>query len=248
MKFLAFAMLLQAIEFFSLSRKDSILQIWSYENLKNDLQSGLPLPHFLVKIIFADQNFKWLALVQIILALSGIFYSHLFIFIGVFIIHLLICIRFRGTFNGGSDMMTFILLTGVIINLSASNEKIQKLGIYYILIHTFYSYFKAGFVKILSSDWRSGQALPAFLERSLFPDVRSLGRLLQSKKILSLILCWSTIIFELGIVALLFYPSFFPAYFACALIFHLSIYTSFGLNRFFWIWGAAGAITFLSQI
>lgn len=235
---ISFVLLIQGIEMLLISRKSEFRDIWSYNNLKRDFSIGLPLPQRLINFLFSDKSFQYLVWSQILLSVFGLFYAEIALFAGLFVIQLLICIRFRGTFNGGSDMMTFVILTGVLISLFGKSGQ-QNLGFIYIAIHTLYSYFKAGFVKILQPDWRRGLALPAFFERSQYADVRVLGSWLRKKPTLSLTLCWMAVLFELSSVVLLFFPGFAILYFVCAAIFHFLIFMTFGLNRFFWNWMAA---------
>jgi hypothetical protein len=233
---LAFTMLLQGMEFLLLTRKKAFVEVWSYNNLQGDLERGLPLPSILIESLFSANTFRLICILQILSAAVSLVYPSLALFVVLAATHLLICIRFRGTFNGGSDMMTFVVLTGVIISLASSEEKIQKLGLIYVAIHTLYSYFKAGLVKIVHADWRKGFAVSSFLQRSLFLDMRTIGQSLSSKPILGLLLSWIVLVFEIGIVCLIFFPGLVIPYFLVALIFHFTNHLSFGLNRFFWIW------------
>jgi len=233
---LCFSMALQAVEIFALTRKNTFQKIWSYENLSTDLKKGLPLPESLLRLLFSIKSLRFIALFQILLCLIGPFYPSVLIFLFLALTHLLICIRFRGTFNGGSDMMTFVVLTGVLITLSTNDERYQKLGLIYIAIHTLYSYFKAGLVKVRYNEWRTGHALPAFLERSLFLDMKSVAQWLRLRPRLSQILGLGLISFELSALALPLMPSFGFFYFSLAASFHFLNFLSFGLNRFFWIW------------
>lgn len=233
---LCFAMALQASEIMQMFRNKNFYMVWSFENLKEQLESGLPLTRFLTAKLFSLAGFKVVVLIQLFLSIIGFFAPSPFVFAGLFLTHLLINIRFRGTVNGGSDMMTFVLLTGVLISFI---EGAEKLGLIYICIHTLYSYFKAGFVKLVSSDWKNGLALPNFLARSLFADIVFLSKKLQALPLLSKVLCWSVLFFELSVVMLPFFRFLAIPYFVLAFAFHFIIYISFGLNRFFWIWMAA---------
>lgn len=233
---LSFAMALQALEMLFMIRDKAFYKIWSYENLKEQLDSGLPLPIFLISKLFSLNGFKIIILTQLIASVLGFFFPHPAIFTCLFMTHLLINIRFRGTVNGGSDMMTFVVLTGVLISFISGAE---KLGLIYVCIHTLYSYFKAGFVKLIHNDWKNGLAIPSFLGRSLFSDIVSISKKLQPKMTLNKILGWGVLLFELSVILLPFFRFLIIPYFLCAFIFHFLIYISFGLNRFFWIWMAA---------
>ena len=233
---IAITFILSGVEFWSLSSKKSFKKIWSFENLRSELESGLPLPRNLIHILFADSSFQFLALLQIAAAFLLLFQPHLIFVILLLLLHLLICIRFRGTFNGGSDMMKFVILSGALLLVVSDDDKIQRLGLYYICIHMILSYFKAGWAKLMIRDWRSGVALPAFLSRSLFLESKRLSGFLLERPMVSKILSWSVILFELGIIVILFQPLLVPFYFAIAMAFHFCTYLFFGLNRFFWIW------------
>ncbi len=233
---LSFAMALQTFEMLLMIRNKEFYKVWSFENLKEQIESGLPLPNFLISNLFSITGFKNILIIQLILSFVGFLFPAPAIFIGLFLTHLLINVRFRGTVNGGSDMMTFVVLTGVLISFINGAE---KLGLIYICIHALYSYFKAGFVKLIHNDWKSGFALPSFLGRSLFSDIVLLSKKLQPNLSLNKVLGWSVLLFELSVILLPFFHFLTIPYFICAFIFHFLIYISFGLNRFFWIWMAA---------
>lgn len=245
-RLLAFAMFLQGLELFLLTRKKYFFEIWSFTNLKGDLEKGLPLSNSLIAFLFSGVMFKTIIVLQMIAAVIGLFYLDAFSFGILFFTHLMICIRFRGTFNGGSDMMTFVVLTGVLIAFNSSHVETQKLGLIYIAIHIIYSYFKAGLSKIIHADWRSGLALPVLLERSLFLDIRLITKKFHTKKHLYFIFCWCVLIFELIALGLPMFSQFTLYYFLAAALFHFVIYYSLGLNRFFWIWMSAWPAIFYS--
>lgn len=245
-KSLSLTLFLQGIEYFFMSQRTSFKKIWSYQNLKTELENGLPFGKRLGPILFTNASVTKIALLQITISLIMLIQPHWLGFAFLVLIHLFFCIRFRGTFNGGSDMMTFVVLTGLLITLSSSSEVTQKLGLIYITIHTLYSYLKSGLTKIIHKEWRSGQALPVFLKRSLYSDMHTVARRLTSAPVLSLILGWSVIIFELLSISLIFFVEYRYYYFFAAVLFHLLIYIAFGLNRFFWIWISAWPATLFS--
>lgn len=232
LRLLSLTLLIQAAEILILSRRSDFKNIWSFKNLNRDLLSGLPLPTKLVEIFFSTKGLQAITLVQITIAITTAFTPHALGITVLMITHLLICIRFRGSFNGGSDMMTFVVLTGTLIATTGA----QKVGMIYIATHALYSYFKAGLAKAKHREWWNGQAIPAFLSRSLFPDIQMMGAQLRNYHWLSKATGWLTLFFEFSILGLLLLPKFAMMYMAGAIVFHLSIYFCFGLNRFFWIW------------
>jgi hypothetical protein len=242
-KLLSICLFLHGCEIFILSRRRSFQKIWSYQNLSLDLDRGLPLAEPIVSVLFSNSALTGIALLQAATSLIAFIQPQLYLFILLFFTHWIICIRFRGTFNGGSDMMTFVLLIGTLIAHSGSHPKIHLAGLAYITINTIYSYFKSGLSKIRQPEWRQGSALGSFLGRSLLKDIRGVGQWFNSHRSTGLIFCWLVLIFELLSMALVLFPSAAYYYFAIAFIFHFIVYLSFGLNRFFWIWISAWPAT-----
>ena len=216
---LCLALFLQAIEIYAVSRDFAFLKVWSFEKSK--------------------LNLKWISLAQIFLALAGFFMPSGLFFVSLFFTHLGICVRFRGTFNGGSDMMTFVVLTGVIVGTCLPNENAAQFGLIYIAIHLLYSYFKAGLVKALRPEWRNGRAISEFLRHSFYDDIRKFSEVLIKTRNLGQLLGICAVGFELSFPLVLFFPALIWAYLGCALAFHFLIFLAFGLNRFFWIWLSA---------
>lgn len=232
----AFTFALFAIEMLILSRNTLFKNVWSYNNLKSDLEKGMPFSRKLLQLIYSNTGFQILLWLQLACAVYGFFISSPIPFLILAITHLFVCVRFRGTFNGGSDMMGFVLLTGLLLALSTSNAKIQQLGLVYISIHAIYSYLKAGFVKIKNKDWQTGRALAEFLERSLFFEMKTVANWLRKKPKTALYLSWLVLAFELSLFVIVFFPSLALPYFIVATLFHFGNYVVFGLNRFFWTW------------
>ncbi len=245
-KLVFFCYLTQSLEIFYLSRQSSFQKIWSYANLAPDLEAGLPISSTFAKILFSNRALTKISETQIILSTLGLMFPH-WIFLSLLIIlQIIVGIRFRGSFNGGSDMMTFVVATGTLVALSSTTEKGQSLGLLYIAVHTLYSYFKSGMSKLSSTDWLHGQALPGFLKRSLFINIQKISERLGARLFLSEILCWGVIFFELFSVSLVFYQGPIYLYFTAAVIFHFVIFLIFGLNRFLWIWLSAWPATLYS--
>ncbi|MBS2035682.1 hypothetical protein JST97_11895 [bacterium] len=125
-------------------------------------------------------------------------------------ITLLSAIRFGGSLNGGSDYMTLVILSSLLL----------PWGRIYLAVQLTLSYVVAGLVKIRLPEWRNGKTLtlltglPAFL---------SLPMLLWE---CSFPLAWSS-------------PRLLWLYLAVGVCFHLCNAKILGLNRFFWIWLAA---------
>ena len=102
----------------------------------------------------------------VVLALIALQGSSLGLVMFLFISHLLILIRWRGAFNGGSDFMTLVALTGLLIvhsvALAGNPDLGWRAGLWYVGLQSITSYFVSGWVKLLQPQWRSGKAMPIF--------------------------------------------------------------------------------------
>lgn len=134
----------------------------------------------------------------------------------------LIAIRWRGTFNGGSDFMTFHVLGAWLVSLCFPES--ERICLHYVAIQLTLSYFVAGVAKIRRREWRSGEALAGFLRKYRAPVAAPF------------LISWLVIAFELLAPLAWLQPLPFAA---VALSFHAANAYAFGLNRFFWAWLAA---------
>lgn len=135
----------------------------------------------------------------------------------------ILALRWRGTFNGGSDAMTMILLLSLSVGLA--HPAWIPAALAYIAIQTLLSYFAAGLAKLRSPQWRRGQALGLFMKR---PARRE-----------DLFISWVVILFECLFPLVLFSPALSLVFMGIGVVFHLAIARLLGLNRFFFAWLAA---------
>lgn len=119
-------------------------------------------------------------------------------------------VSFGGTLNGGSDYMTVVILSSLLL----------PCGRLYLAVQLTLSYFVAGLVKVKQRDWRNGSAL-----------TRLTG--LPAK------LAWPVLLWECTFPLAWFNYHLCLGYLAVGLVFHLANTKILGLNRFFWIWLAA---------
>lgn len=243
---ISFALILQALEIFRMLKFPEVLAIWSETSLGDELESSFPFG--VGRFLKSDLAFGRLAAAQIGLASFAFLFPSVMAFVFLLITHLLVCARFRGSVNGGSDAMTVVVLTGLIVSFATSRDSAAQLGLIYISIHLLFSYLKSGVSKLRRREWRDGEALPAFLAQSLFADSRAFAAWLKTHPRMSLGLCWLTILFELSAVLAVFAPVSVGLILSVVVVFHFTIYLAFGLNRFFWVWLSAWpAVFFLSQ-
>lgn len=161
---------------------------------------------------------------------------------------LLICIRFRGTFNGGSDYMTVLLLLVTTIARLLPTAGIQLGCLWYISVQLCASYFIAGIVKLRRSSWRDGSALPKIFALPQY-RVPMCARLLAQHPSVARLLSWGILCFEVAFPFALVGSRSCLLFIGTAFLFHLGNALVLGLNRFLWIWPAAyPALYFCSSL
>ncbi len=156
----------------------------------------------------------------------------------LFVMALLILLRWRGAFNGGSDFMTLVGLTGLllahVLGLFTDPAEAWRIALWYVTVQSLSSYFVSGWVKLMRPEWRSGQALTVFLDNGVYGPLsaQSIYRWPHVAKLCS----WSFILWE-GLFPLALLDVRLAALFcAIATVFHFLVFWFFGLNRFFWAW------------
>ena len=233
-RLVSFAILLQSIEYFLMNRSLSLNGIWRWDEIKEEYDY---LPIFLRNILnYLNQEKRLLNLISFRIFLAGfcIFYPFSSTPYGImFFITYIINMRFRGSFNGGSDYLTLIAL--LCLFLGSLTPILMKAALYYIALQVISSYFLAGLFKIKLSKWRNGKALKGFLFSPSYRPPQWLLKLMTNP-LHVLIGSWGILIFECTFPIMLINLNLAKIYISIGLIFHLINYLTFGLNRFFWIW------------
>ncbi len=151
---------------------------------------------------------------------------------------LLVNIRFRGSSNGGSDMMLMVVLSALVVaQLEATSPVLVNVALVYIAAQATMSYCIAGVVKIINAPWRSGDALASFLATPHFGTPATLRRVMSGRGAL-LATSWSVMLFECLFPVALLGPAPAIAMVTIACLFHLGNVAAFGLNRFLLAWAA----------
>ena len=149
---------------------------------------------------------------------------------------MLISLRWRGSFNGGSDFMTLIVLMGLGLASLFPNHLLMGVGcLWYIALQTCTSYFISGLVKLKRANWRQGKALTGFIRLSIYEPGPFVKWFLESPKI-SLRISWVLILFECSFPLALLRFDLALAYVSFGFLFHLANFYIFGLNRFLFAW------------
>jgi hypothetical protein len=144
-------------------------------------------------------------------------------------------VRVRGTMNGGSDGMLFIVLLMLALAAAPVPDRLQQAAVLFVAAQVLLSYMRAGIVKARERDWWNGSALGVFLAVPAYGVPRWIPRSPLVLRVVSV----GVITFELGAPLALLSPSAAYLYTAVAWCFHLATAVVFGLNRFVLAWSAA---------
>lgn len=150
-------------------------------------------------------------------------------------------VRWRGAFNGGSDFLTLVALTGQLagtwLHHLFAAEWAWQAGLWYVSLQAITSYFISGWVKWLRPEWRRGEAMTIFLNAAIY------GPLPPAHPLRSLWLArlgsWAFMGWECVFPLALLQPGLALVFCGVAAVFHFLVFWYFGLNRFFWAWIAA---------
>jgi hypothetical protein len=239
-KIIAMAVILQTIEYLQMKPAYRDSGPWGWPSLRRDYeQFGFRLDSFF-SIIFSYLGFIKLLELRLITGIVALFFPSATVFGILLFTTWLIAIRWRGTFNGGSDAMTFqILLTIFVSRLFPDNQVVQKFALVYVAIQLVLSYTIAGLVKLRNEKWRSGEALQHFLRFSNAARNRKLQSRLINSNGLSRGLSWLIIGFECAFPVAVMNSKVCLIMLCFAFLFHLANFYFFGLNRFVFAWVAA---------
>jgi hypothetical protein len=147
---------------------------------------------------------------------------------------LAVAVRFRGSYNGGSDSMLLVVLLGLAVARSGA----PKVGLGYIAAQLVLSYVLAGIAKVREPRWRTGTALAALVALPSYGVPPALRGFL-TRPAIARTAGYALLAFELGFPIALVDPTACRVVLAVAALFHLGNAIVFGLNRFLWAWIAA---------
>ena len=160
--------------------------------------------------------------------------------VALFVMGVLLLFRWRGAFNGGSDFMTLVALTGLLLAhaVGAWTDMVHgwRVGLWYVTLQSVTSYFVSGWVKLMRQEWRSGAALPAFLDTGVYGPLAADS--LFRRPAVAKLCAWSFTLWEGSFPLALLDARLAAVFCAVAAVFHFLVFYFFGLNRFFWAWVA----------
>ena len=215
--------------------------MWDWRVQRVDVPASSPLIAGLLDHLFTRSNYRLLLISRLIgglslMSLGANPFSAWFLLVT----NLLLLIRWRGAFNGGSDFMTLVLTCGLTIGQTLGLFEGEAMGwvaaLWYICIHSITSYFMSGWVKLLNSAWRRGVSLPVFLNTGVFGPLPAHS--IFSKPWFATLCSWTFILWEAGMPLSLISFQIAVIFCAAAVVFHFLVFWFFGLNRFFWAWCA----------
>lgn len=245
---IALAVLLQTLELWLVRARFSDTGIWRSSILRPEHAALPALLRWLLAGLLPYRAFLTLLAVRIACAawmlLAGT--DALWLAPVLLVTQIAICVRFRGTFNGGSDYMTVLILLAL---SAAASPSLAHAALAYIAVQTTLSYCIAGLVKLKEPAWRDGGALRAFVELAVqrHGAPRWILELLSTRR-RSQLLAFLVIGFECSVPVAWLDPRICAAFLTAGLGFHFANSVVFGLNRFFFAWAAAyPAVYFCSQ-
>lgn len=233
----AWSLGLQTLEYLRMGPATADTQFWSWQLQRADIpQRGV---RALLDVLFKPAWHRAHLCLRLLAALGLLVFGAslplvLFLFVG----NLLILIRWRGAFNGGSDFMTLVVLTGLLMAQVLSSWGDAHLGwqacFWYIAIQAITSYFMSGAVKLLRREWRNGSAMTIFLNAAIYGPLPSAHPL--RRPLLTALGSWSFIVWEIVFPFALLDTRLALVLCSVAAVFHFLVFWFFGLNRFFWAW------------
>jgi hypothetical protein len=151
---------------------------------------------------------------------------------------LLVNVRLRGPWNGGSDHMLFIVVTAIALaELGRAREVVVQGAVAWVGVQAILSYTIAGLAKLRSAAWRRGTALPGLLGIPAY-GVPAGMKALVAQPGWARLGAWGVLAFECAFPLVLLGPRVALAGVAVAAFFHLGNAWTFGLNRFLLTWAA----------
>jgi len=148
--------------------------------------------------------------------------------------------RWRRLLGGdGAEQITSLALIAVALAvLPVPGPARVRLAVAFIAGQLLLSYVTAGIAKLLSPAWRGGTALSEIAATETHGHPLALGVLRRAPRV-ELLLCWTIIVFECLIPALVLGPVWLavPAL-AIGLAFHIGCAVTMGLNSFLWAFPA----------
>jgi hypothetical protein len=232
----AFALLLQSVEWLQARVALSDSGVWQYSLLAPE-QRALPLPLRLVCAwVLPYRPFLLLLWLRCACAVLSLVWGVSAVWPMLCLSQILVCIRFRGASNGGSDSLSVVLTSALSLPVLCGKTALSvQAALLYIGAQVTLSYAIAGLAKLRQADWRSGRALCHFVLSSPLGVPLGVERVVSHARAAQ-VLSWGAIGFECAFPLVWLSPTLCLVFLAGGACFHAANVGIFGLNRFFWAW------------
>ncbi|MDO9182744.1 MAG: hypothetical protein Q7U04_10060 [Bacteriovorax sp.] len=236
---ISFAVLIQTIEYLLIKESFSESGVWRWKEIQVELHFLPSWAQAVFNFFLNEHNFPILLWIRLSCALLVIFFPAGSLFLFLFFSSLLIAQRFRGSFNGGSDYMSLIILMALSIQGLFPTLLITKGVLWYIALQSATSYFMAGLVKLKLNSWRTGSALGDFIQSPNYNPPIWIKWFAQHQTF-NFSASWLIMIFEISFPLILIQQHLVVSvWLLVAFAFHFLNVFVFGLNRFLIVWLAS---------
>jgi len=231
----AVAAAVAALELLWVHRALADTGVFGWPVLRRDLVMAPRWLRAVADCVFSYRGIMAVLVIQLASALALPWLSHPALPWLVVASTLLISIRFRGTYNGGSDAMLLIVMVALGLARGAPGSRAAEAGLAYAAVQLVLSYFVAGIAKLPDPAWRSGRAVTDLVR---LPHYRAPAWAIAalSRASVARTAAWSMLAFECSFPLAFVHPSVCTGLMICGVGFHLVTAIVLGLNRFLWTW------------
>ncbi len=230
----AFSIALQTLELLAIRAAWSDAGTWRWATLRRDFVRWPAPVRRALDAVLRERSFFVLVFARLVLASMAPFFA--WTWPAIFVLSVLVLIRFRGSFGGGSDTMTLVVASALGAHaLFSADDFGAVVCLGYIALHATLSYVAAGVAKARHSLWRSGSALRHFIVASSYPVPIALRAFATKRPSLMRAATYGALAFELAFPIVFVRAATLPVL-GLAFVFHLANFAVFGLNRFVWAW------------
>jgi hypothetical protein len=234
---LGWSLLLQTLEFFRLLQLD---RVGSWRIQREEVPARPAWVRSGLDLAVQGRGYVVLLCLRLALALTLLVgWVHVASAGLLFASSVLLLFRWRGAFNGGSDFMTLVAVSGLLISqligsFTGDPDLGWRAGLWYVTVYVVSSYFVSGWVKLLRPEWRSGRAMTIFLDGGVYGPLSAHS--VYRHPFVARGVSWTFTVWE-GCFPLALLDVRIAWVMCCvAPVFHFLVYWYFGLNRFFWAW------------
>jgi hypothetical protein len=197
------------------------------------------------KILFSD-IFIPLVLLKLAFSCLLLFYQSSILLTLVLLLQIISFIRHKSG-NSAAEQMQIIVLAGALIFSLNISDLVNQCSLYFIAVQATISYVTAGYHKLISRTWRSGDAILLVMGTESYGHI-PFFTFLKRNKVLPLVLSWSTILFDFTFIIALFFPTLAIVYLILGVIFHAANAYFMGLNMFLYVYAATYPCVLFSSI